>query len=1144
MMEAAAVKVSTEKVSFKTYLMGAQDQHPIFLEHRVYQGSSGAVYPYGVTDTLLDKSEEREYQALILENDYLKIMILPELGGRVHRAYDKVNQRDFVYFNHVVKPALVGLLGPWISGGIEFNWPQHHRPTTFMGVDSLTRTNDDGSVSVIVGEREPMHGLTITTEFTLFPDQALLQIKSRVYNGNDTPRSFLWWSNPAVKGGDDHQSIFPPDVTAVYDHGKRAVIDFPIAHGEYYKVQYDGVDISRYRNLPVPTSYMAWKSGYDFVGAYSHNEEGGLLHVANHNVSRGKKQWTWGNCDFGQAWDRNLTDSDGPYIELMTGVYTDNQPDFTWLDPGEEKEFVQNFLPYSKLARVHNANTKAALKLERDGALRGEVNSKSPLLHLGVYAIAALEGEAIVTTCCGKEVARHHISLTPCQADTWDVTLDADAAASRLLLTLVDANGKQILSYNEHVAEPTPLPSTAPNPPLPHEVTSTDVAYFIGQHLEQYHHATRNSFDYYRRGVEIDSHDYRCNLALGNYEFNRCCYDKALEYASAALKRAHMLNRNPACGLASVLKAHCLQKQGKLNEAYDEYYAATWSYNARTKGYLGASYIAAQRGDYADAHYLAQRAQQTESTNQDALAQECYAALEGKLPHAAGFERLNEVIKIYPLNPVFAYMRAHYEGSAEAKEIMERVLNGREINYISVAEFLVKNERYDLALAFLNHHRPVGAIANLVFAAMIAKAQANGTTTAGGLELPAQAEIERLALEQFKTFVRFPNLIFERELLGQLSGNAFALHLCASFDYAHRLYERAASLWQECIKAIDSGKCAANTYICGGFNIKAEALRGLGIYAYNKQKQPKQAIAYFKQALDLVPQDERLLFEHDLLLKLTAHTPQERLALLEQHHVTAAGCVRDDLKAELVTLYQQVGRLEDARKLLADRIFHVWEGGEGRVTGQFVLSAILRAHEAAEAGKYNEALEIIKQGLTFPHNLGEGKLVVQTDNDLYFYAAYYAHKAGKDKAVVQDYLAQAQCGDTTIGEQQYYNDMPLDYVFYHALAQSLAGDQNGATKTFNTMKQWSYDAYDQEVQEDFFAVSLPDLVVLDRDLVTTRHENCLLMRLLGAIGLHDQALVDATLRDLEQLSPSNFKLSLYQRLAPSLMAIAQEGKLD
>ena len=106
------VKVWQERVEIPTYETGPQDIHPMFLENRVYQGSSGAVYPYGVTDTLSEQKTLKSWQSVWLENDYIKVMILPELGGRVHRAWDKVKQRDFVYHNEVIKPALVGLLGP------------------------------------------------------------------------------------------------------------------------------------------------------------------------------------------------------------------------------------------------------------------------------------------------------------------------------------------------------------------------------------------------------------------------------------------------------------------------------------------------------------------------------------------------------------------------------------------------------------------------------------------------------------------------------------------------------------------------------------------------------------------------------------------------------------------------------------------------------------------------------------------------------------------------------------------------------------------------------------------------------------------------------------------------------------------------
>jgi len=185
-----SVKVWQETITLPTWTTGAEDPNPMFLEKRVYQGSSGNVYPYGVIDTLTGEREMRDYQAVWMENDFIRIMLLPELGGRIHRAYDKVKQRDFVYYNEVVKPALVGLLGPWISGGIEFNWPQHHRPTTFMPVDFSIQRGENGVQTVWMGEAEPMRGLQVMTGFTLYPDRALIEITGKVFNGNAArPRS-------------------------------------------------------------------------------------------------------------------------------------------------------------------------------------------------------------------------------------------------------------------------------------------------------------------------------------------------------------------------------------------------------------------------------------------------------------------------------------------------------------------------------------------------------------------------------------------------------------------------------------------------------------------------------------------------------------------------------------------------------------------------------------------------------------------------------------------------------------------------------------------------------------------------------------------------------------------------------------------
>src|SRR5664279_5192255 len=271
------VNAWSEKVTIPTYKLGTPDKNPMFLEKRVYQGSSGVVYPHAVIDRVYDEKEDKPYNAIFLENRYLKIILLPELGGRVQMALDKTNGYHFVYYNHVIKPALVGLTGPWISGGIEFNWPQHHRPSTFEPIDFTIKENEDGSKTVWVNEVERMFRTKGMAGFTLYPGKAFIEIRGKLYNRTPFPQTFLWWSNPAVKVNDDYQSIFPPDVYAVFDHGKRDVSSFPIAKGVYYKVDYaPGTDISRYKNIPVPTSYMAIASKYNFIGGYENDSKGGL----------------------------------------------------------------------------------------------------------------------------------------------------------------------------------------------------------------------------------------------------------------------------------------------------------------------------------------------------------------------------------------------------------------------------------------------------------------------------------------------------------------------------------------------------------------------------------------------------------------------------------------------------------------------------------------------------------------------------------------------------------------------------------------------------------------------------------------------------------------------------------------------------
>jgi hypothetical protein len=179
-------------VEYPTYAVGQPEKHPLFFEKRVYQGSNGKVYPLPFIDKVFDVPELRRYRALRLENEFVRVLILPDFGGRIHAIQDKTNHDyDIIYHQKVIKPALVGLAGPWISGGIEFNWPQHHRPGTFMPVDWSIERPPDGSITAWMSEHDPLNRLKGMHGVRLTPDSALIEVRVRLFNRTPYLQTFL-----------------------------------------------------------------------------------------------------------------------------------------------------------------------------------------------------------------------------------------------------------------------------------------------------------------------------------------------------------------------------------------------------------------------------------------------------------------------------------------------------------------------------------------------------------------------------------------------------------------------------------------------------------------------------------------------------------------------------------------------------------------------------------------------------------------------------------------------------------------------------------------------------------------------------------------------------------------------------------------
>ena len=232
-------------------------RNPYFYNGRAYQGAKGPVYPYPLWDKLTNVKSDKEYEVLVLENEYIEITVIPELGGRLFSARDKTNGYDIFYRQHVIKPALIGCLGAWISGGVEWNVPHHHRSTSLLPVDYQTLEHPDGSKTIVVGETERRHRLKWSVALTLYPGKSFIESSARIENTSPLIHTFLYWANVAVHADSSYQVIFPPSVQMITFHGKNDFSTFPVGSGMYRGIDYNGVDMSWWKNHPKPVSLFA-----------------------------------------------------------------------------------------------------------------------------------------------------------------------------------------------------------------------------------------------------------------------------------------------------------------------------------------------------------------------------------------------------------------------------------------------------------------------------------------------------------------------------------------------------------------------------------------------------------------------------------------------------------------------------------------------------------------------------------------------------------------------------------------------------------------------------------------------------------------------------------------------------------------------
>lgn len=894
-LDAGEAIVWESVLTLPTYEPDEPVRFPMYLDNRVYQGSSGRVYPMPFVEGVAREPVDHDWRAVHLENPYIRVTVLPELGGRIYTGYDKTTGYDFFYRNHVIKPALVGLGGPWISGGVEFNWPQHHRPGTYLPTDADLVLGDDGSATVWCRDHDPFARMNGMHGIRLHADRSVVEILGTFHNRTEQPQTFLWWANAAVRVHEDYQSFFPQDVGFVADHARRAVTSFPAADRPYYGVDYaargrerPGADrIDRYANIPVPTSYMVVETKGEFFGGYDHVAGAGVVHWADRRVSPGKKQWTWGDSPFGHAWDRHLTDGDGPYVELMAGVYTDNQPDFTWLRPGEVKRMRQVWFPIPAIGVAHQANEDAAVHVSFDEP--GIVSVRTAVTRPMRVTVRVSVG--------GDELGSREAALSPGQVDVHLVALPEGVDATAVRVQVCERD-RTVLEWR--LCEPSDEePWLATVPPMPEDTESVDELYLTGLHLEQYRHPTRLPAPYWEEAIRRDPGDSRSRLALAWRSYRSGCYSLAEEHLRISIARQTARNERLRDTEPYYLLGLVLIRLGREEEALEALGRAAWDGAWHRAATFEGACLLARRGRIAHARRDADD-----------------AALNGAEPRLTALR----------------VVLARREGDRESADRMlrEEVSGGIPddlIRHLADGSLPEDGLRLlDLAVD-LDHLGETEAALSVLRSAARAPAATTGNAAPVAHYL-CSALLERLGRRDEAATARqeargadrrwaFPSGLDAHDALVSAlhaePGDPVAAGLLGELLYQEGRRTEAADLWE---RAVDSG------------TDDPVILRNAGLAAYNVTHDDALAWRRYEQARAADPHDARLLSEQDQLAAKLGHPARERLARLQ----AALPLVdrRDDLAIAYAELLRLTGESAAALEWMESRRFQPWEGGEGR----------------------------------------------------------------------------------------------------------------------------------------------------------------------------------------------------------------------
>jgi len=994
------VMITESRIQIPTYPEPAHEELPMFAENRVHQRTSGRPYPNKVV-LEVDRThrEDKEYKLVTLENEYVKIEILPEIGGRIYSAYDKTTGYDYFYKQHVIKPALIGVLGSWISGGVEFNWPFHHRASGFMPCDFTLETYPDGSAACHLSEHDPIDRMKGMVSIILRPGQTCLETRMRLYNRTADEKSFLWWENAAVPVNESYQIFFPPDVSYVNFHYLKSRTTYPIAgNGVFNGIPMDtDRDISWHKNTRQATSYFACASQYDFFGGYDHGKGCGVVHIGDHHISPGKKMFTWAYGQLSKSWENALTDTDGQYAELMAGSYSDNQPNFAWLAPYETKEFSQYWYPISGIGSPTYANLNCALRLD----------SENGLLHLQTTRAYP---NAVVTVSDGsREYLRAICDLFPDRA----VQLETGDLPYGVTVT-VCAEGRVVAEYTRVDHDKFLMPDVISDMPSAADLKDADQLYLAGVHVEQYRDPKDDPSSFWKEALNRKPDHAPSLIAMAKYELNRYRPDSAEEYIRRAIDALTVYNERLQSGEAYYTYGRILEAKGETDRAYDQYYKAYWAADCVAKAMTRIAILDIRRGDYAAALRHGENALDYGRNNN--LAAACLAIALNELGRIDEADALLAAqLQRDPLDHLAGYLanKPDFYTALDSDPVQTCLDIAFDLAAMGRSEDVVR------LLTGLEYSRPDCRRKPLYYAL------GYYTRLLGENGDSWYAKAASVPLGNCYPF-RFEEIAVCRDVVCA-TGSSEAKMLLGCLYYHKQQYAEAVALWEEC----------GDSYI---------AKRNLAVAYFSHFHRAGEALAIMKDLTVQRPEDSQLLYETAVLMDKMSIAPEEKLALLESRTLH-----RDDLLTELAKAYNQALLPDKALHTLMSHDFVPCEGGEHAIADQYMFAYLLKGKAALEQGDPATAMEFFRLGQVLPQSLGAGiwnhcKLI-----PLKYHEALCMEQLGQNgpAAEIFRYIAGT--------EIEYFSNMHLkELPYWQANALTHLGEHTKAQHLIiRYLRQWS-----------------------------------------------------------------------------------------